>query len=185
MKEKKYIKVINGTTIIKEANSIIVTLDDKCIYNPSEDIILSDGWIKYIEENNFIENDKLIPSLEEKKEEKIKDILSYDSSDKVNIFRINNNSLWIDKATRVGLSLRFESELAHGLEETTLWFDGISYTLDISMAKKMLRSLEFYASQCYDVTQEHIANVRKLTTIEEVNNYNYKTGYPSILSYKI
>ena len=47
----------------------------------------------------------------------------------------------------------------------------------------MLIALELYASECYDNTQRHLAEVAKLDTIEAVNAYDYTTGYPSKLAF--
>ena len=49
----------------------------------------------------------------------------------------------------------------------------------------MLSALEVYALQCYNVTEEHKAAVNALTTIEEVDAYDYKTGYPEKLSFDV
>lgn len=37
----------------------------------------------------------------------------------------------------------------------------------------------------YNVTEEHKAAVNTLTTIEEVDAYDYKTGYPEKLSFEV
>ena len=47
----------------------------------------------------------------------------------------------------------------------------------------MLYALEFYASTCYDNTQRHISNVNKLENINEVKDYDYKSGYPEKLKF--
>jgi hypothetical protein len=49
----------------------------------------------------------------------------------VNQFYIGEYATWLDKATRVGLKLRFESELAQGMTDTVLWQDGISFPLNL------------------------------------------------------
>lgn len=175
---KKYLKYINGKKNIKTQEEIIIIKDDKAIYNPTEDIILSDGWELYIEQENDSINTK-----ENKLSNKIKEIKRYDSSERINCFFIKTNKMWLDKATRVGLKLRFESELENGLEETTLWYEDNSYTLKINEAQKMLSAIELYASKCYDNTQKHIANVKKLETIEEIEAYNFKLGYPENLHF--
>ena len=47
----------------------------------------------------------------------------------------------------------------------------------------MLYALEVYASQCYDNTQRHLATVNGLQSIEEVEGYDYTTGYPTKLEF--
>jgi hypothetical protein len=47
----------------------------------------------------------------------------------------------------------------------------------------MLNAIEVYASKCYDQTQYHLSEVNKLTSIEEIRNYDYKVGYPEKLQF--
>ena len=110
-------------------------------------------------------------------------IQKYDSSSEVNCFYIGETPIWLDKATRSGLMLRFESELKLGDKHTTLWYNGIQYPLELAVALNMLYMIEKYASQCYDNTQYHLAEIAKLTTIEELQSYDYKSGYPEKLRF--
>lgn len=113
-------------------------------------------------------------------------ILAYDSSDHVNSFTIGGYPTWLDKATRVGLKLRFEAEKRLGKTETTLWQNGMQFPLPLTgdvTALDMLDGIELYASACYDVTQMHLANIVTLTSVEEVKNYDYLSGYPEKLSF--
>lgn len=68
-------------------------------------------------------------------------------------------------------------------ENTTLWYNGISFTLPLNTAIQMLYALEVYASECYDNTQEHLANVDKMETLDAVLEYNYTVGYPDKLHF--
>ena len=171
---KRYIKTIDGKTIIKLANEIVIRSNGKQTFNPTESMILADGWREY-------EPDVIVPTLEEIKSRKVVDILTYDSSSAVNEFGIGGVSMWLDKATRAGLLLRFEAEGKVGRTETTLWNDGQSYTLPLETAQQILIALELYASACYDNTQSHIAEVQKLESKEAVEAYDYTTGYPQKL----
>ena len=49
----------------------------------------------------------------------------------------------------------------------------------------MLGALEIYALACYDVTEEHKAAVNALTTIEEVDAYDYTIGYPQRCAFEV
>ena len=173
---KLYKKVIDGEVVIKSANKIVVRKNGMQTFNPSEDMILADGWEIY-------EAPIYIPTLEEIKANKVEEILAYDSSSSVNEFSIGGVPMWLDKATRAGLLLRFEAEAKVGRTETTLWNDGQSYTLPLEQAQQILIALELYASACYDNTQSHIAEVQKLDTIEAVNAYDYTIGYPAKLAF--
>ena len=129
------------------------------------------------------------PSEEEKlynaKESLKNNINHHDQSEMVNIFYIGPVRMWLDKATRAGLMLRFQAEQMTGKEETTLWYKDMQFQLPLDNAFSMLYAIEIYASACYDNTQRHLAEADKLTTIEEVNNYDYHTGYPEELHFDI
>lgn len=116
----------------------------------------------------------------------LKKIAAYDSSDEVDRFFIGEYPTWLDKATRVGLKLRFEAELARGLESTILWQNGISFPLPLvgeGNAFQMLNAIELYASACYDNTQKHLSVVGMMISSEEMVAYDYKAGYPEKLRF--
>jgi hypothetical protein len=46
----------------------------------------------------------------------------------------------------------------------------------------MLSQLELYALSCFNKTAEHKAMVQSLESVEEVESYDYKTGYPEKLN---
>lgn len=115
------------------------------------------------------------------KEKKIEEIRGYDQSEVVNEFTIDGVSMWLDKNTRAGLKLRFDVEKTSGMIDTSLWFGTLQIPLNIDTAMGLLMQVELYASQCYDITQQHIANVEALTTDQQIEDYNYKTGYPEKL----
>ena len=113
-------------------------------------------------------------------------ILAYDASEHVNSFSIGGVNTWLDKATRVGLKLRFEAEKRLGKTETTLWQNGMQFPLPLVgdvTALDMLDGIELYASACYDVTQMHLANIVTLTSVEEVQKYDHTAGYPEKLKF--
>ena len=112
------------------------------------------------------------------KELKLDEIKDYDSSDFVNSFTFKGVEMWLDKETRNGLIMRLNAEKAVGKTETTLWFNTISFTLQIDEALQLLTLLEVYASACYDNTARHIAAMEALDDVEDIFNYDYKSGYP-------
>lgn len=59
----------------------------------------------------------------------------------------------------------------------------MQFPLSLESAIKMLYTIELYASECYDNTQRHIANIEALEKIEDVEKYDYTTGYPDKLSF--
>ena len=120
-------------------------------------------------------------TLEKAKKEKLAAILAYDTSSDVNGFMLNGNKVWLDKGTRLGLMNSIQITRDMGQDTTTLWFDGYKLEVRCDMAIMLLSSLEMYALECFNVTAAHKKAVSELTTIEEVEAYDYKTGYPKQL----
>lgn len=173
---KRYTKTIDGKQVIKHANKIVINKDGMNIFNPKEEMILSDGWEEYI-----------APVYEETLEDVRANVLrrleDYDTSDEVNGFYVSGMHMWLDKGTRVGLVLRFNAEIGNGKENTSLWYNGMEFPLTLNNALQMLYAIEMYASACYDNTQKHIAAIKSLETKEEIENYNFRTGYPEKLNF--
>ena len=119
--------------------------------------------------------------LKQAKVDKIAEIAAYDTSDKVNGFVLNGLLVWLDKATRVGLMNSTTIAKAAGKQTTTLWLGGLKLVVDCDKAIQLLSALEMYALECFNVTASHKQAVSELTTIEEVEAYDYKTGYPKQL----
>ena len=188
----KFIKTTDDKILIKSRKNISVTTKELVenletgvleenylqIFCPSDETLFADGWELYVIPEPTPEE-----IFERTKRNKIDEIIHYDSSDDVNIFYIQGLPVWLDKATRAGLKLRFEAELAMKEENTTLWYGNQSFTLQLNMAIQMLYAIEVYASKCYDNTQYHLANVDKLETLEEIMEYDYRTGYPEKLEF--
>ena len=124
-------------------------------------------------------------TLEEAKEKLIAEITDYDTSDKVNGFMLNGLLVWLDKATRVGLMNSTTIAKAAGKQTTTLWLGGLKLVIDCDKAIQLLSALEMYALECFNVTASHKQAVSELKTIEEVEAYDYKAGYPKMLEMSV
>lgn len=163
---------------IKNRKHIVITKDGMTTFNPTEEMLLEDGWEVYVAPEPTEEE-----LLARAKRDKKREIEHYDSSSLVNEFYLSEVPVWLDKATRTGLMLRFNAEIASGKTETVLWYGNISIPLQLTTAVQMLYALEIYASQCYDNTRSHYAAVDSLETIEEVESYDYRVGYPEKLRF--
>lgn len=119
------------------------------------------------------------------KKAKIAEITNYDTSSSVNGFILNGLLVWLDKATRVGLMNSTTIAKAAGQEETTLWLGGLKLVVDCDKAIQLLSALEMYALECFNVTASHKAAVGELKSIEEVEAYDYKAGYPKMLEMSV
>lgn len=124
-------------------------------------------------------------TLEEAKEMLLAEIDAYDKSPAVNAFYLNGEQHWLDFNLRDRVFAGNERIAYKGREETSLWLDGKCFVMPIAAAQDLICTIEVYAKDCYNVTATHQAEVNKLTTIEEVEAYNYKTGYPEKLNLKV
>lgn len=123
--------------------------------------------------------------LKQAKVDKIAEIAAYDTSSSVNGFILNGLLVWLDKATRVGLMNSTTIAKAAGQKTTTLWLGGLKLVVDCDNAIQLLSALEMYALECFNVTASHKQAVSELTTIDEVEAYNYKAGYPKMLEMSV
>lgn len=151
---------------------------------------LSDAQVKFYENNpsaNISEvwNMAMVSherTLEQAKAEKTAEIERFDET--TNEFSINGFSMWLDSDRRRELSARLDTEEAAGRTTTNLPFELHTFTMPISTMRELLQRLNLYAIDCFDVTQSHKIKVAEMTTVEEVMNYDYKTGYPNKLEFK-
>lgn len=184
---KKYTKQIDGKAVVKTRKEIVIRKNGRVTYNPTEEMIFADGWVEYIQPTvtapELTDEQRTKAALVRARHKKRNEILDYDKSTEVNSFYVGELQMWLDKATRAGLLLRFQAEAAQGLEDTTLWYNNLQFPLKVTQAIQMLYAIELYASACYDNTQRHLAAVNALTTIEEVEGYDHTSGYPEKLRF--
>lgn len=106
----------------------------------------------------------------------------YDRSKNVNSFTVNGSEAWIDRDTRSSLAYSTKCKLDSGQDTTALWLNGFRIEINCEVLLGLLNQLEVYALNCYDVTEQHKANVMNLETIEDVINYDYTANYPDKLN---
>ena len=157
-----------------------IELNGCVVCNPTEDMLRQAGYEEY-KEPMPTESEKL----EQAKVEKIAEITAYDTSDKVNGFVLNGLLVWLDKATRVGLMNSTTIAKAAGQETTTLWLGGAKLVVDCGKAIQLLSALEMYALECFNVTASHKKAVSELMSLEDVEVYEYKAGYPKMLEMSV
>ena len=171
---KRYIK--DGQ--IKTRNQIVIRKDGMNTYNPTEEMLLADGWVEYLMPEPTAEE-----LLERAKLKKVAAIKAHDTSSAVNSFFYGNVEFWLDRDTRVSVRSTAEIMKEMGRETMTLWLGDVNVTLSPAEVLQMLAVLEVYALECYNTTAEHISTVNALATIEDVEAYDYRTGYPEIVRF--
>ena len=189
---KTFIPVMNIVAVEKVGNKMLVRFDavkdaDMDAYSCVEG---SASASEYNEQEVRREYNAWKPKWAEKalvlaKKAKIAEITAYDTSDKVNGFMLNGLLVWLDKATRVGLMKSTTIAKAAGQETTTLWLGGAKLVVDCDKAIQLLSALEMYALECFNVTASHKKAVSELMSLEDVEVYEYKAGYPKMLEMSV
>lgn len=119
------------------------------------------------------------------KKTKIQEITDYDQSSKVNGFLLNNQLVWLDKATRVGLMNSTQIEKDSGKETTELWLGTTSLNINCDIAISLLKQLELYALKCFNITAKHKKEIEECDNIDEITNYDVTKDYPEQLTINI
>ena len=117
------------------------------------------------------------------KSRKQNDITEYDNSANVNSFIIGGEPMWLNFDQRSRLKASLEVIEAAGGEEMTKSFGGKEYTFTTLQWRAMINVVENYASVCQTVTEEHRDAVQALESVEDVEAYDYTTGYPAKINF--
>lgn len=117
--------------------------------------------------------------LDKAKEEKIKALYVYDKSGAVNEFFYNGEQMWFPLTKRQGANGAIQAREILGHSEMTYTLDnGVKLTLPLQTWRYLLAMVEVYAQDCYNVTANHAANIKRLASVEEVMEYDFTVGYP-------
>lgn len=104
-----------------------------------------------------------------------KSIVYYDTSKYVNSFYYQDKQYWLSKDVRIGLFRLIDS----GAEQITLQLGDNYLIISPDKLKEFINQLEVYAGKCFATTAQHLQNIKQLSTIEELLNYDYTAKYPN------
>ena len=169
MRYKKDNKIVT----VEEWTSLRISDNQLFVGRPTEEQLIDWGFT-LIEEHQPTQEELL----EQARVNKLAELKAYDSSDSVNSFMLNGNPMWLDYTTRQQLRTSIEAYQAQGIENVTKWFNGVQFTFPTSVWLQMLNALEVYASEALNVTESHRAVINALTSIEEIDEYDFTIGYP-------
>jgi hypothetical protein len=119
-----------------------------------------------------------VRTLEQAKAEKIMTIDVYDTSDAVNSFEFNGTHTWVPVTERSYLRDAIAALEAKGIPEIEVPLLGQFFPLPVATVKSLLADIEIYAYNASVRTAKHKAGVNGLSTVEEVDAYDYTAGYP-------
>ena len=104
-----------------------------------------------------------------------KSIAYYDTSKYVNSFYYQDKQYWLSKDVRIGLFRLIDS----GAKQITLQLNDNYLIISSDKLKEFLNQLEVYAGKCFSITAEHLQNIKQLSTIQDLLNYDYTVKYPN------
>lgn len=150
-------------------------------------VLLSDEQVAYREANptstpNEVWYMRPTPTptrtLEQAKRE-MNTLISNEMNDRVTHITYDGQSAYIDRQAR--LYAKDSAELASANNISTFQFnDNIS--IDSSMVSSLVNSISQYEADCEEIKNTKIAEMNELTTVEEVDAYDYQTGFPEKLN---
>ena len=159
-------------------NGVYIEVDGIRIINPTEETLKANGY-EQVEE---VQTEEQL--LQAAIDAKVIEIKEYDSSDAVNSFSLNGLSVWINREDRIGTRRAIELDIANGQTDSEIWLNGSKLVVNSQLALRLLDAVEHYAYKAYNVTQEHIAAVKALQSVEDVKGYDYRKDYPDKLVLK-
>ena len=187
---KRYKKEIDGKTVIKTLKEIVIRKDGKVTYNPTEDMVLADGWVEYVPPV------PPEPSAEEllarAKRRKLDELHVYDESSEVNdciiVYQGQELHYWANKTERDALKGALRDCMAMGREfyRLDLRDKGVSLTIRCELLLQMMAALEVYAIDSFNKTTDHEFAIKACTTKDDVDAYVFRgVGYPEIPRFEL
>lgn len=113
---------------------------------------------------------------------KIAEIAAYSDSEAVNSLTFNGLKTWLTPNVRANYLVSLDAAELLGETDITFVVEGVQASLPIKQVRLLLAKIQRYADACYIVTEGHKRAVKALQTVEEVESYDYTTGYPEKLS---
>lgn len=125
-------------------------------------------------------------TIEDAKQEMIWNIENYDNSSNVNGFTVNGTvEGWFTPDERSNYKSSIDAAKLLGINELVFYVGDLKLEVTTTQAEIMLAQIQLYADQCYIVTKQHKLAVEALTTIEEVDNFDYTADYPEKLDFTV
>lgn len=123
-----------------------------------------------------------LTDIDKAKAAKIAEIAAYSDSDAVNTLSFHGMKTWLTPNVRANYLVSLDAAELLGETDITFVVEGVQASLPIKQVRLLLAKIQRYADACYIVTEEHKRAVRALQTVEEVEAYDYTTGYPEKLA---
>ena len=167
---KLYFKTIENKVVRKQLKEIIIRKDGKQTINPSDEMVIEDGWQEYIVPLHESTEEEL---LENAKKRKLDELMMYDNSSEVNNCIISYQGekilYWADKSERNALKDAIRDCISMGRNDYRLDIRDkkVSITTSCTSLLQVFTSLEVYAIDCYNRTTDHEYAIKALNTIND------------------
>lgn len=169
----QYSKIINDQRVIFSG---VLVIGDRQVINPTHDQLIAAGWKEYTP------SAEIPTDINVAKEVKIAEIAAYSDSDAVNSLTFNGIKTWLTPNIRANYLVSLDAAELLGETDITFVVEGVQASLPIKQVRLLLAKIQRYADACFLVTERHKIAVRALQTVEEVEAYDYTTGYPEKLA---
>lgn len=186
---KTYLKKEGDKLLKKTLKEIVIRKDGRVTYNPTEEMVLADGWVEYVAPEPRPIPEKVL--IERARRVKLDELHRYDESSEVNdciiVYQGEEIHYWADKTERNDLKNAVRDCIAMGRDiyRLDLRDKGVSINLPCEALLQMLSALEIYAIDCYNRTTDHEFAIKSLTTKDEIETYDFTIGYPSIPRFEV
>lgn len=149
-----------------------IEMDGCVVSNPTEEQLIKAG---------YVQAEEPVMTVEDAKAAKIAEIAAYSDSDAVNSLTFNGLKTWLTRTVRDGYDTSITAAKNLGEPNVTFMVGDKEMQLPVEQARRVLDLVQRYADACFLVTERHKIAVRALQTVEEVESYDYTTGYPEKL----
>lgn len=125
-------------------------------------------------------------TLESAKNDLISTIELYNKSTAVDSFIVNDSiRSWLTVEERLNYKQSVEAAKLLGEESLDFLLEGVVYNISVQDAEMMLAMIQRYADKCFMVTAYHKENVKGMTSLTEVDSYDYMSLYPEPLKFQL
>lgn len=162
-------------------NKYVLLTDEQVAFHEAN----PDASVEEVFKLVIIEDEEPQRTVEIARQEMIQKINNYDSSDEVNGFLVNGTKAWFTVQERNNYKASIDSAKLLGIETLSFFVGDQLLTVSPAMAEQMLAMIQLYADQCFIVTKQHKLQVNSLESIEDIDLYDYYSGYPEMLSFEV
>lgn len=149
-----------------------IVMDGCVVSNPTDEQLIKAG---------YVQAEEPVMTVEDAKAAKVAEIAAYSDSDAVNSLTFNGMKTWLTRTVRDGYDTSITAAKNLGEPNVTFMVGDNEMQLPVEQARRVLDLVQRYADACFIVTERHKIAVRALQTVEEVEAYDYTTGYPEKL----